>query len=131
MALPLVLRRLILQLGVATAFVACLTSTGRAALPSGNVVQQWNTIAENIVVGSGAFQNEGLIYMAYVSAAVYDAVAAIEDGYGTMLHRSKPLPVRPSRPLWSKRLTGRSGIASGTSRRARRTVRRGAGSNTR
>ena len=34
------------------------------------------------MVGSGAFQNgEALIYMAYVSAAVYDAVIAIEGGY--------------------------------------------------
>jgi hypothetical protein len=72
---------LILRLGVTAAFIACLTFTGRAALPSGNVVQQWNAIAENTVVGSGAFQNEGLIYMAYVSAAVYDAVTAIEGGY--------------------------------------------------
>jgi PAP2 superfamily len=81
MALSLVFRRLILRLGVTAAFVACLTLTGRAVLPAGNVVQQWNTIAENTVVGSGVFQNEGLIYMAYVSAAVYDAVAAIEGGY--------------------------------------------------
>lgn len=52
-----------------------------AALPSGNVVQQWNKIAEDTVVGAGAFQNEGLIYMAYESAAVYNAVIAIEGGY--------------------------------------------------
>jgi hypothetical protein len=81
MALSLVLRRSTLRVAVAAALVAYLTSTGRAALPAGNVVQQWNTIAENTVVGSGAFQNEGLIYMAYVSAAVYDAVVAIEGGY--------------------------------------------------
>ena len=55
--------------------------TASAALPPGNVVQQWNRIAEDTVVGSGAFQNEGLIYMAYVSAAVYDAVVAIEGRY--------------------------------------------------
>ena len=52
-----------------------------AALPPGNAVQQWNKIAEDVVVGSGAFQNEGLIYMAYVSAAVYDAAVAIGEGY--------------------------------------------------
>ena len=52
-----------------------------AALPPGNTVQQWNQIAEDTIVGSGAFQNEGLIYMAYVSAAVYDAVVAIEGSY--------------------------------------------------
>jgi hypothetical protein len=53
----------------------------RAALPPGNAVQQWNRIAEDTVVGAGAFQNEGLIYMAYESAAVYDAVIAIQGGY--------------------------------------------------
>ena len=52
-----------------------------AAFPPGNVVQQWNKIAEDAVVGAGAFQNEGLVYMAYESAAVYDAVVAIEGGY--------------------------------------------------
>jgi hypothetical protein len=52
-----------------------------AALPPGNSVEQWNKIAENTVVGSGAFQNEGLIYMAYVSGAVYDATVAINGGY--------------------------------------------------
>jgi len=57
------------------------SATVQAVLPPGNSVQQWNKIAEDTVVGSGAFQNEGLIYMAYVSAAVYDAVVAIEGGY--------------------------------------------------
>jgi hypothetical protein len=52
-----------------------------AALPPGNTVAQWNKIAEDTVVGSGAFQSEGLIYMAYVSAAVYDAVVAIEGSF--------------------------------------------------
>ena len=63
-----------------------LTNTcldARAALPPGNAVQQWNQIAEDTVVSAGAFQNEGLIYMAYVSAAVYNAVAAIEGSYQT------------------------------------------------
>jgi hypothetical protein len=49
-----------------------------AALPLGNSVQQWNQIAENTVVGSGAFQNEGLLYMAYESLAVYNAAVAID-----------------------------------------------------
>jgi hypothetical protein len=57
------------------------TRTASAALPPGNTVEQWNKIAENTVVGSGAFQNEGLIYMAYVSAAVYNATVAINGGY--------------------------------------------------
>jgi vanadium-dependent haloperoxidase-like protein len=57
------------------------TTVARAALPPGNTVQQWNQIAENIVVGVVPYQNEGLIYMAYVSAAVYDAAAAIDGRY--------------------------------------------------
>src|SRR5215510_12374120 len=51
------------------------------ALPSGNTVAQWNQIAEDTVVGSGAFLPESFIYMAYASAAVYDAVVAIEGGF--------------------------------------------------
>jgi VCPO second helical-bundle domain len=68
----------ILPLLVALAFIA---RNAQAALPPGNTVQQWNKIAEDTVVGSGAFQSEGFIYMAYVSAAVYDAVVAIEGGF--------------------------------------------------
>src|SRR5206468_8731829 len=60
---------------------AGLAQSARATLPPGNPVEQWNKIAEDTVVGSGAFQNEGLIYMAYESAAVYDAVVAIRGGY--------------------------------------------------
>lgn len=65
----------------ALSILSAVSVAGRAVLPPGNAVQQWNKIAEDTVVGSGAFQNEGLIYMAYVSAAVYDAVVAIEGGY--------------------------------------------------
>jgi hypothetical protein len=45
-----------------------------------NTVQQWNKIAEDAVVSSGAFQGEGEVYMAYTSLAVYDAVVAIQGG---------------------------------------------------
>jgi hypothetical protein len=69
----------ILPLLIALAFV--FVRAAPATLPPGNTVAQWNTIAENAVVGSGAFQAEGYIYMAYVSAAVYDAVVAIEGGF--------------------------------------------------
>jgi hypothetical protein len=74
---------LIVALAVA---VAIGGATGRSAqavldptLP--NTVQQWNKVAEDAVVGSGAFQGEGEIYMAYTSAAVYDAVVAIQGGF--------------------------------------------------
>lgn len=66
---------------VAASVIAATSLPAAAALPPGNPVQQWNKIAEDVVVGSGAFQNEGLIYMAYVSAAMYDAVTAIEGRY--------------------------------------------------
>ena len=46
-----------------------------------NTLQQWNKVAEDAVVTSGAFQGEGEIYMAYTSAAVYDAVLAIQGGF--------------------------------------------------
>src|SRR6185369_11957793 len=61
----------------------CAISQASPTLPPGNTVQQWNTIAEDTVVGSGAFQAEGFIYMGYVSAAVYDAVVSIEGGYAS------------------------------------------------
>jgi hypothetical protein len=61
--------------------MACTISKASPTLPPGNAVQQWNTIAEDTVVSSGAFQAEGFIYMGYVSAAVYDAAVSIEGGY--------------------------------------------------
>jgi len=70
---------LILPLLIALALVVVRAAT--ATLPPGNTVQQWNKIAEDTVVGSGTFQPEGFIYMAYPSAAVYDAVVAIEGGF--------------------------------------------------
>jgi vanadium-dependent haloperoxidase-like protein len=57
------------------------TRDAAAVLPPGNTVAQWNKIAEDTVVGSGAFQPEGFIYMAYAAAAVYDALVAIEGGF--------------------------------------------------
>ena len=65
----------------ALAIVSGLSLAARGQSPPPHPVLEWNRIAEDIVVGSGAFQNEGLIYMAYVSAAVYDAVVAIEGQY--------------------------------------------------
>src|ERR1700726_4952017 len=64
-----------------------------AALPPGNTVEQWDQIAEDTVVGSGAFQNEGYLYMAYESTAVYDAVVSIEGGYQ---------PLEPAFRVWKQ-----------------------------
>src|SRR6266498_6037552 len=80
------LARVLRVVAIAVTALAIVASAGTtriaaAALPPGNTVAQWNKIAEDTVVGSGAFQSEGLIYMAYASAAVYDAVVAIEGGY--------------------------------------------------
>jgi len=65
----------------AIGLVGVSVSVHAAPLPPGNAVQQWNTIAENTVVSSGAFQNEGLIYMAYVTAATYDAAVSVYRRY--------------------------------------------------
>ncbi|HKD53229.1 MAG TPA: vanadium-dependent haloperoxidase [Steroidobacteraceae bacterium] len=61
--------------------LAAILGTANASAASPNIVEQWNKIAEDTVVASGAFQGEGEVYMAYVSAAVYDAVVAINGRY--------------------------------------------------
>ena len=66
---------------LAAAAVLGTVRSAEAALPPGNTVAQWNKIAEDTVVGSGVFQNEGLVYMGYVSAAVYNATVAINGRY--------------------------------------------------
>jgi hypothetical protein len=50
------------------------SSAGAVTLPSGNAAQQWDKIAEDTVVGAGAFQGEGFVYLAYVSKAMDGAV---------------------------------------------------------
>jgi hypothetical protein len=67
--------------------------TASVTLPTGNTVEQWNKIAEDTVVGAGAFQIEGFIYMAYESAAVYDATVALQGGY---------TPLLPAFRVWKK-----------------------------
>jgi hypothetical protein len=61
--------------------LGAMLGTANAWAASPNIVEQWNKIAEDTVVASGAFQAEGELYMAYVSAAVYDAVVAINGRY--------------------------------------------------
>jgi hypothetical protein len=58
----------------AVAVLASAADNAAAALPPGNAAQQWDQIAEDTVVGSGAFQGEGFVYMAYVSKAMHRAV---------------------------------------------------------
>jgi VCPO second helical-bundle domain len=66
---------------LAIAAAAGTTGEAAAALPPGNTVAQWNQITEDTVLGVGMLADEGFIYMAYPSAAVYDAVVAIEGGF--------------------------------------------------
>jgi hypothetical protein len=71
----------IAAVALAVAASAGTTRNAAAALPPGNTVAQWNQITEDTVAGVGTLADEGFIYMAYASAAVYDAVVAIEGGY--------------------------------------------------
>jgi hypothetical protein len=73
----------VLALAVAAAIVTtggAARSASAAVLPPGNTVEQWDKIAEDTIVGSGAQQIEGFIYMSYVSTSMYDAVTAIGQG---------------------------------------------------
>ena len=78
---PLTQFKKILILPLLIALSLAVVAPATAVLPPGNTVAQWNKIAEDTVVGSGAFQPEGFIYMAYVSAAVYQATVAIDGGF--------------------------------------------------
>jgi hypothetical protein len=75
------LRVVIVVMALAIAGVTGTAREAAAALPPGDTVAQWNQIAEDTVVGSGTFLPEGFLYVAYPSAAVYDAVVAIEGGF--------------------------------------------------
>ena len=91
---------------VAVAALAGSARNAAAALPPGNTVAQWNKIAEDTVVGSGAFQAEGFIYTAYASTAVYNAVVAIEGGYAPL---DSTIKHRACRPRLSERRRGGAG----------------------
>jgi hypothetical protein len=102
-----------LRLLVAAALAATLCALGATVRPAagdspGNAVLTWDDAAANTVVKSGAFQNEGLIYMAYVASAVNQAVqwtptpasadaAVIEAAYDT-LNNYFPLPRKTGSP---------------------------------
>jgi hypothetical protein len=76
------------RLVVASSLVGSLiTGSSSPAVASGaNTVAQWNKIAEDVVVGSGALQIEGLVYMSYTQLAVFDALVAIHGGYAPYGH---------------------------------------------
>jgi PAP2 superfamily len=80
--------RLLLLAAAALAVAAAGARTARPStvtLPPGNTVEQWDKIAEDTVVGSGAFQNEGFQYMAYEATAVYDAAVSLGHGYKPLM----------------------------------------------
>ncbi len=81
MTIAITFRVLVVAVALLVGAAAGTERDAAAALPPGNTVAQWNQIAEDTVVGSGAFQNEGYLYMAYESTAVYDAVVAIQGRY--------------------------------------------------
>ena len=67
--------RLLVVVAVVATALALGASSGRAVTPPpGNAAQQWDKIAEDTVVSSGAFQGESFIYLAYVSKAMDGAV---------------------------------------------------------
>src|SRR3954451_10553536 len=93
--------RAIRAVAVSVTAVAVLAGAPRnaaAALPPGNAAHQWDQIAEDTVVGSGAFQGEGFVYMAYVAKAMHGAVspgerrgqsadaAVAESAYRVLVH---------------------------------------------
>ena len=73
-------RRTTAMVAVAAVIVVAILGAGqvrdaKAVLPPGNTVAQWDKIAEDTVVGSGAFQLEAFIYMAYTTQAMYDSIS--------------------------------------------------------
>jgi hypothetical protein len=94
------MRRTLLAAVVVVALAGLAGATARkadAVLPPGNAVEQWDKIAEDTVVGSGAFQIEGFVYMAYVTDAMYRTTAVslpgsfadaavVEAAYQTLSH---------------------------------------------
>ena len=80
-------RRLARVLIASTLVGSVLAGGSSAAVASGpNIVAQWNKVAEDVVVASGAFQIEGLVYMSYTQLAVFDALVAIDGGYAPYGH---------------------------------------------
>src|SRR4029079_277376 len=87
----------VLALAVAMAIVtagAATRNASAAVLPPGNTVEQWEKIAEDTILGAGAQQIEGFLYMSYVSTSMYDAVTAIQHG--------SEKPLLPKFKAWRK-----------------------------
>ena len=91
---PCILAVILALAAVASLSVASATTPKQVKVPAGAVLT-WNTNAVNAVRASSPakFQVEGLIYMSYVQAAVYDAVTKIAGGY--MPYHDFPFTVAP------------------------------------
>ena len=74
---------LAVAVAVAVSLSVASAKTHRSVAVSPDAVLTWNTNAVNAVRASSPtkFQTEGLIYMSYVQAAVYDAVTKLEGRY--------------------------------------------------
>jgi PAP2 superfamily len=66
---------------------AAVDAASSAPTPANQALLDWNAIGVQTMINPPVgttlptFQTEGLIYMSYMQAAVYDAVTAIEGGY--------------------------------------------------
>ena len=119
-------------LALAALLIGAAAGTERdaaAALPPGNTVEQWNKIAEDTVVGSGAFQNEGSSTWRTSRARSTTRSSRSRVAISRSSRRSgsgrKPRPT----PRSSRLPTGRSGTTSrpripASMRRTRRRWRR-------
>ena len=78
----LVLASFVLAAATASLPMASATARKPVAIPP-DAVLTWNTNAVNAVRGSTPtkFQTDGMVYMSYVQAAVYDAVTKLEGRY--------------------------------------------------
>jgi hypothetical protein len=74
---------LLVAVAVIAVFASTATSAPRHTTVANTAAIDWNVIAINTVRGESPplFQLEGLVYMSYVQASVYDAVIKIEGGY--------------------------------------------------
>ena len=109
----------ICALGVGTSGPAAAPDAAAQSTVSPQAALDWNLIAVNTVRAAtpAKFQIEGALYMTYVQAAVYDAVAAIRGSDG----KGKDRPTassgsrsreRPRGPRSRRRRTRRSSTTS-------------------
>ena len=89
---------IVLAAAVLTAQSSSAARPPSAGTPAGALM--WNTIAVNTVRAAAPAKNqvEGLIYMTYVQASVYDAITKIEGRYIPYHDFAAPMPVEGASP---------------------------------